>query len=86
MTATLILPKYESDLFDKYINNTTIQVMANVGPKSGGNWVAGKCVNVYFANASITGHTVQGDDYARIELTCKGFVTTSLKDVYLNYI
>jgi len=86
MTATLILPQYETGLFDKYINNTTVSVMANVGAKSAGNWVAGKCVNIYFQNASITAHTVIGDDFAQIELTCKGFVNSTSKDVYMNFL
>ena len=86
MTATLVLEKYEAGLFDKYINNETTQVMCNIGPKSGGNWVAGKCVNSYMGNASLTGHNVVGDDFAQIELTAKGFVTSTKKDVYLNFI
>jgi hypothetical protein len=86
MTATLVLERYEAGLFDKYINNETTQVMMNIGPKSGGNWVAGKCVNIFMGNASITTHSIVGDDFAQIELTAKGFVSSTKKDVYLSFI
>ena len=86
MTATLILATNESHLFNKYINNTTTQAMLNIGPKSAGNWVAGKCVNIFLGNAVINGHVVGGDDFITLELTIKGFVSSTKKDGYINYV
>lgn len=86
LTATIILSQYEAALFDKYINNTTTQVMLNVGPKSGGNWVAGKCVNVYFGNATVSGHALGGDDFVTVDLSVKGYITTTKQDVYINFV
>ncbi len=86
MSATLTLKKYEVDLFQKFINGDGLQVMANIGPKSGGNWVAGKCVNVYMGNATISSHVVSGDDFAIIELSAKAYVTSARKDFFVNFI
>lgn len=86
MSATLTLKKYEVDLFDKFINASDIAVMANIGPKSGGNYVAGKCVNIYFANATVSSHVVGGDDFVIVELSAKAHVTSARKDVFINYL
>ena len=86
MTATLILATNEAHLFNKYINNTTTQAMLNIGPKTAGNWVPGKCVNIFLGNAVINGHVVGGDDFITLELTIKGFVSSTKKDGYINYV
>ena len=86
LTATLTLKKYEAGLFDKFINNTTTKIMVNVGPKSNDNWVAGKCVNIYMQRAKLTGHVIGGDTFITVELTAKGFVTSSKKDLFINFI
>lgn len=87
MTATLILQKHEAHLFDRFINNDTISVMANMGQKdSAGNWVPGKCVNIYMANATLTSHVVSGDEIIQLELSAKGFVDSTRKDCYINFI
>ena len=85
-STTLILSKYESNIFDKFVNNEKTPVMFNFGQKSGGNWVAGKCVNIYMANASITNYNVTGDSYAQVELSFKGYITSEQKDIYINFI
>ena len=87
MTCSLLLEKHEVALYDKFKNNTSTKAMMNIGPKDGsGNWVPTKCVNINFENCSITGHTVTGDDIVRLDLTIKGFVTSSENDVYINFI
>lgn len=88
LTATLILQPYEAEIFDRSINNTTTPLMFNTGVKDNtGNWTAGKCINVFFQAASLTGTTVADQDgYSVINLEAKGFVTSGEKDVYINYI
>ena len=61
--------------------------MMNAGPKDGsGNWIPGKCVNVYMPNAKINQHDLGGDTFVTIDLGAAGFVTSSTKDVYVNYL
>lgn len=87
LTATLILKKYESSLFDKFINNTDVSVMLNAGKKdSSRNFIAGRCANFFMQKAKISSHTVEGDSYLTVNLTAKGFVTTSKKDLFLNFV
>jgi hypothetical protein len=87
MEATLILPRYEADLFDKFINNKDAVVMMNAGQKdSSGNWVPGKCVNVYFPQSTLTQHETGGDTIVELTLSAKGYISGTRKDVYLNFI
>lgn len=87
MESTMILQKYEAHLFDKFINNKDAVVMMNAGQKdSSGNWVPGKCVNVYFPQATITQHETGGDTVVELTLTAKGYISGSRKDVYINFI
>lgn len=86
MTASLILKKHEVKLFDRFINGTGLSVSMSAGPKSGGNWIPGKCVNIYFKNATITAETVSGDDFLLVEITAKGYVTSASKEVFINFI
>lgn len=86
-STTLILAKHEAGLFDKFINNTTTELMFNCGVKSGGNWVAGKCFNIYFPNASLTSHVIADNEgYQVINLEATAFVTSSSEEVFLNFL
>ena len=88
MDAVLNYKRYESHLFDDFINNTSISAMLNIGNKdSGGDWIEGTVVNFNFSNASITSHNITGDDIVRLELSIKAFVLSSTnKDVYINFL
>jgi hypothetical protein len=86
-SATLIFQEHEVTELDALLNNTTTQLMFNHGPKSGGNWVAGKCVNLYMPNAKITSNVLSDQDGLYVvEVEAKGFVSTAQKDVHLNLI
>lgn len=87
ISTTLLLQKHEVDDFDNFINNTTTQFMFNHGPKSGGNWVPGKCHNMYSANAKITSDIISDNDGIQTrELTIKCFVSTDQKDFHYNIV
>lgn len=86
LTATILLEAHEVALYDRFINNTGTQLMCNVGPKSNGNWIAGKCMNVYFGNASISSIKISGEEFLSFEITAKGYVSSTLEDVYVNFI
>ena len=87
LTANLILSKYDAEMFDKALNNTTTQVVLNAGPKSGTNWTAGKAFNFYMANASITATPIQEENsYVVIAMEARAFVTDTKQDVYLNFL
>jgi hypothetical protein len=84
--AELVLEKHQVRLFNNLLNNTSIQAMLNAGPKSSGNWIPGKCVNVYLRNAVVSEHTIGGDSFITASVVINGFVAASSKDVYWNFI
>lgn len=86
-SATLLLQPEEVGLFDKFVNNTTTQLMFNAGVKSAGNWAAGKCINLWMANASITAYPIaDSDGYQVVNIEAKAFVSGDRSDVYINFI
>jgi hypothetical protein len=60
--VTAVLEKYDADKFDRFINNTTTKFQFSFGPKSGGNWVAGRCGGVYSPQATVSGFRVGESD------------------------
>jgi len=86
MTAELLVNKYDVLFLNKLKNNEGLKAMLNVGPKSAGNWVKGKCLNVYMANATVVTSTPTGDDFLLMNVTLKGYVSSTTKDVYINFV
>lgn len=86
-SASIALPKYEADLFDKFINNTTTQLAFSCGQKSVGDWQAGTVFNLYLPNVSITGHTVADNaGYRVINLEGNAFVNSTNDDIHINFL
>ena len=86
-SATIALDEHETSYFDNYINNTTTQLMFNTGTKTGGDWDAGKCLNLCMNNATITAHQIANQEgYYVFQLEAKGFVDTNRKDVHINFL
>jgi len=87
LSATIAVSVYESTLFDKFINNNEVAVMMNAGVKSSGNWTAGKCINIYMPNATITALPIANQDgYVVYNLEATAFVDSSNKDVHINFL
>lgn len=87
MTATTHMKKYSSKNFDRFKDNETVEVMLNVGPKDGaGDWIPGKCMNIYMPKAKINQHDLTGDTFVTIDLGVNGFVTSDVKDIYVNFV
>jgi hypothetical protein len=86
MEITAVLKKHDVSLLDALLKNEGISAMMNCGHKVGGNWVAGKCFNSYLQRCTVSKYTTSGDSFIQVNLSLKGFVTTSKKDVYLNFV
>lgn len=79
--------QYDAGKFDKFVNSTTVQFMFNCGEKSGGNWVAGKCVNVFIPTAKISAFTVDKvDDLTVFNMTLTAFMQDGASEVYINKV
>lgn len=86
MSVTAVLNKYDASLLDALLKNKGIAAMLNAGPKVGGNWAAGKCFNGYLQNCTVASYTTTGDSFIQAEITLRGYVTTSSKDIYINFV
>lgn len=86
MSVTATLSKHDATLLDALLKNTGISAMLNAGPKTGGNWVPGKCFNLYVKNCTVGAYTTTGDSFIQAEITLNGYVTATSKDVYLNFV
>lgn len=86
LTATATMKKHDVNLLDALLNNKSISAMLNVGPKSAGNWVAGKSVNFYLKNCTVSAFKTTGDNFLQVDLTLKGFVASGEKDIYVNFV
>lgn len=81
-----VLKKYDASLLDALLKNTGLSAMLNCGPKTGGNWIPGKCFNVYFQKCTVNSYKTQGDSFVQAGFTLKGYVTSTEKDIFINFV
>ena len=86
MTVAAALKKHDVALLNALLKNEGISAMFNAGPKTGGNFIAGKCFNAYLQKCTVSEYTTSGENFVQANITLKGFVTTSEKDIFLNFI
>lgn len=85
--VTALLQKNDVDRFKRFRNGDKTVFTLNCGVKSGGQWVKGKCVNVFVPASSITNYEVQDQDgLAILNTTLTGYVEDGLGDFYMNFI
>lgn len=86
MSVTATLNKYDAALLDALLKNSGVSAMFNAGPKVGGNYVAGKCFNFYMQTATVNSFVTTGDNFIQAEFTLAGYVTSTTKDGFLNFV
>ena len=86
MEVAATLKKFDVALLDALLKADGLSAMLNCGIKSGGNWVPGKCFNVYLQKATVGKYTVTGENFLVANITLNGYVTATEKDVYLNFV
>ncbi len=86
MEVVAVLKKHDVALLDALLKNEGISAMLNAGPKTGGNWVPGKCFSAYLQKCTVSKYTTSGDSFIQVNVTLKGYVTTTDKDVYINFV
>jgi hypothetical protein len=78
VTITARLQKYDADIWRRFREGSDTKFQVTAGPKSGGNWVAGKVAYAYSPTCSVTSFSVSDEDgvaVANIGLRC--FVNSS---------
>ncbi|RTL05188.1 hypothetical protein EKK58_08550 [Candidatus Dependentiae bacterium] len=85
---TAVLEQYEADKFHRFHTNQTTAFAYNFGEKSGGNWIPGKCGNIYMPSCTISSFKVSDQDgLVALEMTLTGFVDSSGNgEIYLNFL
>lgn len=86
--ATFLLTKYDAKIFDRFINNTETRFCFNFGPKSGGNWVAGKCGCIYVPQCTLSAVRVgEADGSVIFAVTISPYVDSSGNpEIYVNLL
>ena len=87
-TATVVLDAGQAQVFDDLINNTTTRVQFTVGVKdNSGNWTPGTVLSIALPNVKLSGAPIsESDGYHVYELAGSGFVDSTRKDIYINYL
>jgi hypothetical protein len=77
----------QAEEFKRFRANDEIAFAHNFGVKSGGNWVAGKCVNTYIPSARISSFTLgDSDGLVTVEMSIQAFVKNGQGEFYLNFL
>jgi len=82
------MAQYDVEKFKNFRANEAMKFCYNFGTKSGGNWVAGTCGQVYIPSATITSFKPSEDEgICTVELEIKAYVDSSGNgEIYLNYL
>jgi len=85
---TLTLAQHDADAFRKFSAGDTTQFSYNGGVKSGGNWVAGRCVNICMPQCKISSFQLtDSDGIVTIQATLTAFMEADgLGEVYVNFL
>lgn len=84
---TAVLDRYEAEKFNRFRTNASTRFLFNFGPKSGGNWVAGKSGCLYIPSATISAFEVgDSDGVVVLNMTLTAFTNSGEGEVYLNFV
>jgi hypothetical protein len=86
--VTALLDKHDAQRFKRYRSNSSVQFAFNFGVKSGGNWVAGQCGNLFMPTATISKFELTDlDSLVGLQMTLDAYVDSSGNgEVYLNFL
>lgn len=88
ISVTALLEQYDADKFAKFRSNANTKFQYSFGEKSGGNWVAGKCGNVFVPTATISSYSITDEDgLAVLELELTAYVNSSGEgEAFINFL
>lgn len=84
---TALLSQYDAERFHQFHTGDSLQFTFNAGEKSGGNWIAGKCINLFIPSATITSFEVTDvDGLVAVNMSLRAYVADGLGEVYWNFL
>lgn len=82
-----ILDPYDADKFRRFRANEETRFLFNVGEKSGGNWVAGKCGSFYIPKCTISSFELADNDgIVVLNMTLSAYTSSGEGEAYLNFL
>lgn len=79
--------RHDADKFKRFRTGANIQFAYTGGEKSGGNWVAGKVFNIFCPTMTVNSfELVDNNGLVDVNLSLKAYVSSSLGEVYLNFL
>lgn len=84
-TITATLSQYDADKYKKFRKGDTVAFTYNLGEKIGGDWVGGKCINIYMPYATISSFKIgDANGIATLEMSVRAFVDSGASEVHVN--
>lgn len=81
------LSQYDADKFKRFRQGLNTAFCLNIGEKSGGNWVAGKCINFYSPTTTISSFALGDEDgVITLEMTLTCYVLSGANEFYVNFL
>jgi hypothetical protein len=82
------LTRHDADKFRRFREGSDTRFCFNAGVKSGGNWVAGKCISLFIPTATVTAFKLSdADGVVTIEATLTAYVDANGNgECYLNFV
>lgn len=78
VTISARLSQYDADIWRRFREGSNTKLQMTLGPKSGGNWVAGKVAVAYCPTATISSFSISDSDgLAVLEIGLKAYVNNS---------
>ena len=75
MTVTARLSQYDADIWRRFREGSNTKLQMTMGPKSGGNWIAGKVAYAYCPTATVSSFSItDSDGLAVMEIGLKAYV------------
>lgn len=87
VSVTALLDSHDCSEFYKFRTGTNTKFMYAFGVKSGGNWVAGKCANMYIPTATITSYKLSDNNgLVSLEMELQAYVASGAGEFYMNFL
>lgn len=81
------LSQYEAKKYSQFRKGDTIAFAYNMGDKTGGNWVPGKCVNMFAPYATITSYKLgDANGVTTLEMSVRAYVNSGAPEFHVNYL
>lgn len=88
VSSIMTLPQFDAGKFNALINNTSLGFQFNWGPRSGGNFIAGRCGAIHIKESKVTANQLGDEDgLVVLQVDLSGFVDSNgNSETALNFV